>query len=145
MFFLNTVILPFFINNLIKSTSAQCRGNGSECQNAPKLEPQKQKFSRGGMPPPPPSYDGHCPPTHSICQSHQPPYYKTSSYTPEGEQSNFKHTKSIEAELSTHHIGIWYSPEVITHGAPGMVVANLNSAFISRSPTTKSDVTTHTH
>ena len=57
----------------------------------------------------------------------------------------YKLTIARESQLSTGHIGIRSSPEVITHCAPGMIVANLHTTFTWQSSTSESDVSIRTH
>ena len=49
------------------------------------------------------------------------------------------------SKLSTDNISIRYAPKVITDSAPGIVVAELNSSFISSGATNKSDITIRTN
>ena len=49
-----------------------------------------------------------------------------------------------EPKLSTDHAGITVAPEIITHSAPCIVVADLYTTSAGVCPTSKSDVTIDT-
>ena len=56
-----------------------------------------------------------------------------------GAYGNWLITCWSKSQLSTDHIGIRCPPKVITHSAPGIVVAQLNSTFTRVTSTTKPD------
>ena len=54
-------------------------------------------------------------------------------------------TEAREAELSTDHVGIHTCPAVVTHGAPLLKVAHLNTTLVGNHTIAKANVAMVTH